>query len=311
MTAVIRYDICPICERPPVQTCRCKLMDSVCPNGHHWHMYQGRVHQGHANHASPHDHSRCLVVVPGKLPQRFTRSDNMLRSLQAAAKLKLQIGHMAWLRGIGVGETEKGEPTVEVRVQLPLHLKALPREVNGVKVNALAIGDARALGGPRGRPTSTGAAPALAAAEYKDGYDTGVADGRGARASSSTDPKVLRPNFDITRTKLWQEGYTAGYVDGLDEPMQVDVKVTQPQSGPAVPESPVKKAMKWGLGLTVVGGAAYAAYQLLRKPEPMPHPTMLPPEPVVPIAPPPAPAPAPESTPTVVMAVPTEGIPQP
>jgi hypothetical protein len=45
----IDYTICPICSKNYVQTCKCKNHDSVCQNGHKWHVFKGKIKLGHSH----------------------------------------------------------------------------------------------------------------------------------------------------------------------------------------------------------------------------------------------------------------------
>ncbi len=43
------YRICPICDLNVVSTCNCMNHDSVCENGHKWHMRNGVKKLGHTH----------------------------------------------------------------------------------------------------------------------------------------------------------------------------------------------------------------------------------------------------------------------
>lgn len=269
------YGTCPLCGSDGISRCKCELSDTQCANGHHWHFYKGKVHLGYANHANFDDHEGCRVVSSKGLPQRFSRADGQRAALRAAGRLKLMLKDPQWLRGVGIGETEQGEPTVEVRVDKPVHAAVLPKEIDGIAIRALAVGNISFQGMPTTLPRSkSGAVFGMSDAEFKEGWDLGVLDGQRAKTlPAGVDPKLLTPHFDAARSVFWQKGYTAGFVKETGAAPAPYVSTDEaPATHTVEVSSPFGTALKWGLGLAVAGGATYAAYAIFQKKHAQPSP---------------------------------------
>ena len=53
---------CPMCGKPSIITCRCFRADSICKNGHTWHICvkHHKIVLGHSNHSRPVTKCTCL-----------------------------------------------------------------------------------------------------------------------------------------------------------------------------------------------------------------------------------------------------------
>lgn len=67
------------------------------------------------------------------------------QAIKAKKSLKDQLARPDWLRGIGVGQNERGEHLIEVRVGIDTQevREAIPASIEGVPIRVTVIGNVR------------------------------------------------------------------------------------------------------------------------------------------------------------------------
>ena len=87
-------NICPVCGKSPVDSCRCMRSESRCESGHRWHtcIPCGKIVAGHSDHRAPSDQHTCGIV---KGVAASDKKETPMTDCENCVKLKARVAALS------------------------------------------------------------------------------------------------------------------------------------------------------------------------------------------------------------------------